>query len=952
MKFAVLDFETTGSQPIDEIIQAGLVVIEDNKITKTYSSLVKPGVPIPDFITSLTGITDEMVSSAPSVEDVMSDLQPLMADAVLVAHHAAFDLGFLQRALDHSGYSPFTGRVLDTLDFLRILYPSMPSLQLSMVTQWLSIPHERPHQADSDAEATALLWLSIIERFGQLDLLTVQRLAYLSETESSDFNWFVQTVRDQKEQEIAVDSEAGRYFRQFSLNVEDWGDDKPLRENGIDPGSSFEEFYSRLKEEMRTRFASFEDRESQEQMVHEVSESLENDRHLMIEAGTGTGKSLGYLVPSLYYAIKEDKKVIVSTHTIQLQEQLRQRDIPLLHDIVPVPFKVSILKGRNHYLCLRKFEQKINLRDFDNGREDRITAAQMVVWLSETKRGDDEELFFGHKGGEFWQTVASDADSCLNRSCPWFRKCFYHRAKNDASFSDIVITNHSLLFTDMKAENRLLPAYKHLVVDEAHHFEETASKHLGIELSYFSFVHGLTWLFKDSKTGLLPLIQLRLEQVLAEDHEAGSADWIKNIDALYPKIVQIKDHWDELSTLLFDYLSARSDPGPLEGGQLVLRMKEDALPPEWDRLLLIEENINVGLGDLLRQMDKMAGDLKDHQEEWNLQSYLTDLNGAVKDLQRYRDELRFFMKRTDPDYVYWVEASPQYKAKSLELVSLPIDVSKMMQEFFFDAKESIILTSATLSVDKKFDYICRQLGLSGADETGKLKTVLLPSPFDYRKQALVCVPRDFPGIKGLSGEAIFVETLVQSLKEVAIATNGRMLVLFTSYRMLKSVHQALKEVLSPHGIQVLGQGMDSGNRSKLTRLFQESEASVLLGTSSFWEGVDIPGQALSCLAIVRLPFQPPNHPLVEAKCEDLKKNQQNPFMKYSVPQAVIRFKQGFGRLIRTTTDKGIVLLYDTRVIDTQYGKHFLYSLPGPKIEHMATAQLVPRIMEWMGGEEA
>lgn len=952
MKFAVLDFETTGSQPIDEIIQVGLVVIEDHKITDRYSSFVKPGVRIPEFITGLTGITDEMVSSAPSVDDVISDMQPLLADAVLVAHHAAFDLGFLQRALDHSGYSPFTGRVLDTLDFLRILYPSMPSLQLSMATQWLSIPHERPHQADSDAEATALLWLSVLERLDRLDLLTVQRLAYLFETESSDFNWFIQTVRETKERETTVDPDAGRYYRQISLNIEDWGDEKPVRENGTDPGDSFEEFYNRLKEELRLRYASYEDRESQEIMVREVSESLEKERHLMIEAGTGTGKSLGYLVPSLYYAIKEDKKVIVSTHTIQLQEQLRQRDVPLLHDLVSVPFKVSVLKGRNHYLCLRKFEQKINLKDFDNGREDRITAAQMVVWLSETQRGDDEELFFGFKGGEFWQTVASDADSCLNRSCPWFRKCFYHRAKNEANLSDVVITNHSLLFTDMKAENRLLPGYKHLVVDEAHHFEETASKHLGIELAYFSFVHGLTWLFKDSKTGLLPLIQLRLEQALSEDDGAKTGDWIKAIDALYPELILVKEHWDELSGLLFDYLAARSDPGPMEGGQLVLRMKEDALPPDWERLMLIEENIYVGLGNILRQLDKMASDLKDRQEEWNLQSQLTDLNGAIKDLQRYRDELRFFMKRTDPDYVYWLEASPQYKAKSLQLVCLPTDVSKMMQQFFFDVKESIILTSATLSVDKTFDYTCRQLGLNASDDSGKLKTVLLPSPFRYREQALVCVPRDFPGIKGASGEVIFIENLVHSLKDVAIATKGRMLVLFTSYRMLKSVHQTLKDLLSPHGIQVLGQGLDSGNRSKLTRLFQESEASVLLGTSSFWEGVDIPGQALSCLAIVRLPFQPPNHPLVEAKCENIKKNQQNPFMKYSVPQAVIRFKQGFGRLIRTGTDKGIVILYDTRVIDTQYGKHFLYSLPGPKIEHMATASLVPRIMEWMEGEEA
>ncbi|MNI54752.1 hypothetical protein D3C73_1096630 [compost metagenome] len=286
----------------------------------------------------------------------------------------------------------------------------------------------------------------------------------------------------------------------------------------------------------------------------------------------------------------------------------------------------------------------------------------------------------------------------------------------------------------------------------------------------------------------------------------------------------------------------------------------------------------------------------------------------------------------------------------MQLISVPTDVSPLLQTHFFETKDSIVMTSATLSVNKSFQYSADQLGLqiSDNDESGKLRTVQLPSPFNYREQALVCIPKDFPAIKGSSGDSVFIQALVDSLSEVAITTRGRMLVLFTSNRMLKQIHPALKENLKPHGIGVLGQGVDSGNRSKLTRLFQESKASVLLGTSSFWEGVDIPGDALTCLAIIRLPFQPPNHPLVEAKCENIRKRNENPFMKFSVPQAVIRFKQGFGRLVRRESDRGIVIIYDTRVIDTQYGKHFIYSLPGPKIEKMNTNQLASRIEEWMG----
>jgi ATP-dependent DNA helicase DinG len=282
---------------------------------------------------------------------------------------------------------------------------------------------------------------------------------------------------------------------------------------------------------------------------------------------------------------------------------------------------------------------------------------------------------------------------------------------------------------------------------------------------------------------------------------------------------------------------------------------------------------------------------------------------------------------------------------------VPADVSGELRQYFFDRKKSVVLTSATLSVQKSFQYACEQLGLAGQEEEGRLKTVQLPSPFNYRDQALVIIPRNFPVLKGASGDERFVEMLASSLAEAAREANGRMLVLFTSYRMLRQTYDALKERLSDSGIQVLGQGVDGGNRSKLTRRFVQQPASVLLGTSSFWEGVDIPGEALTCLAIVRLPFQPPNHPLIEAKSELLQEQNQNPFLKLSVPQAVIRFKQGFGRLVRTAQDRGIVLIYDTRVIETYYGKHFLYSLPGPKIEHMHLDRMVPRIREWLAADD-
>jgi ATP-dependent DNA helicase DinG len=736
--------------------------------------------------------------------------------------------------------------------------------------------------------------------------------------------------------------------------VSDW-DDETAEWNAKDSAEpsdlddSFEQFRERISVNLRGKFEAYEEREAQITMQQEVASAFHDKQHLMIEAGTGTGKSLGYLIPAIYHGLKSEKKVVVSTHTINLQEQLRERDVPLLQEIVPAPFRAAVLKGRSHYLCLRKFEHKINTLDFEYGKDERVTAGQMLVWLGETETGDEEELHFNARGAQFWHTVASDADSCLNRSCPWFKKCFYHRARHQANTADVIITNHSLLFTDMKAENRVLPAYKNLVLDEAHHFEEVASKHLGIELHYGTFVNALQWLYKDSRSGHLSLLRLKLQR----QERALAAGWCQIIDTLTPLIVEVKEEWDLLAEQLYQLLASGSDPSQSEIGQPVLRIRKDKLPNGWSSLQAMEDNIYVKTGTVAKQLDRMLSDIKEVQEEYDAQSNVTDLSGIVKDLNRARDALHFFMTQSDDTYVYWLEASPVGKTKSITVNSVPTDVSAALREFFFEAKESIVMTSATLSVNKSFQYTCEQLGIKTDSPSNKLKTVQLASPFNYREQALVVIPRDFPSIKGAGSEAHFVDKLVDSLADIAQQTKGRMLVLFTSNRMLKATHPGLKEKLAEHNIQVLGQGVDSSNRSKLTRMFQNHPACVLLGTSSFWEGVDIPGDALTCLAIVRLPFQPPNHPLVEAKTEFIKRQNANPFMKLSVPQAVIRFKQGFGRLVRRAGDKGIVVIYDTRVIDTNYGRYFLYSLPGPKIEHMPTQKLVTRIKEWMsGGEEA
>lgn len=953
MKYAILDLETTGHSVLDQIIQIGLVVVSDElEVVDTFSTFVKPTVEIPAFITNLTGITEADVQDAPDLNDALLEVIPRIDDAVLVAHNVGFDANFLNHALDQCGYLPFAGRRLDTMELLRILFPSITSYQLGTAAEQLGIVHEQHHQADADAMATAQIFIQCVQKLRSLPLLTLQRLSSFFD-ESRDIGWFMKYNVGLAEQAVLFDSAEYDYYRQFALKAKPWQEEASVREaenanNYFEQTKSFSQYIEEVQARFQELYANYEQRKPQMQMFSDVFDALSNQKHLLIEAGTGTGKSLGYLIPALYYGIQAEEKIVVSTHTINLQEQLRHRDVPLLNEVLPFPFRASLLKGRSNYLCMRKFEHKLNLLDFVAPVDDPITAAQMVVWLTETENGDQEELNLGLRGQDFWGTVASDADSCLNRACPWFKRCYYHRAKHEANIADVCITNHSMIFTDIQADHRLLPSYNYLVLDEAHHLEEVASKHLGNQLNYFSYIHAMTALYKDMRSGLLPSLRVRI----AEDGDDHLAAWNETIDSAYPTLQTIKEYWDKLFEYMYEVVcneaEQSNEQASDQAGSLVLRLDRNKLPQQWSSIVESENEVYVQLNRFVKTLEKLAADIKERlDDDLVLNGLLTDLGGVVRELGTIKDELRQFVEFKMEDYVYWIEGTQAYKHRSLQLLSSPVDVSNLLKKYLFDVKDSVVMTSATLSIQKNFTYVKEQLGLETYNESGRLKEVILESPFNYREQALVIIPRDFPVLKGANIPTSYLDKLVHSLSDNALQLGGKMLVLFTSYRMLKQVYDPLKDILESQHITVLGQGIDSNNRTKLTRRFLQQKNSILLGTSSFWEGVDIPGEALQCLAIVRLPFQPPNHPLIEAKSELLIRQNKNPFMKLSIPQAVIRFKQGFGRLVRTASDKGIVIIYDTRVIEAYYGKHFLYSLPGPKIETMHADQMMQRMEQWL-----
>lgn len=928
-RYVVLDLETTGHSPKnkDRIIQIGLVVIEDNTIVDRFATYINPEMKIPTFITSLTGITHEMVEDAPKFEEIAPRLLKLMDGACLVAHNIKFDRGFLNAELENAGYFEWRGMMLDTVELSRILMPNLDSYKLTQLSEALSLDHDNPHQADSDAEATGHLLIQLLTRLAELPLLTMQRLLPLVKGMHSDVADLVQAEIDQKLVKLEEEEPELETYRQLVLRkLLDLSTD----EEPIDDGLT----HQSIEEQLEQTMPNYEKRAGQVEMMDVVEQSLMNGQHALIEAGTGIGKSLGYLIPGLLNAKKTGRPLVVSTHTIQLQEQLLDRDIPLLQKMVPFEFNATVLKGRNHYLCLRKFEQQLD-QIYDNNYDVLLAKAQLLVWLTTTDEGDIEELNLPSGGQLFWHQVKSDANSCLNHKCPWFSRCFYHRSKREAYDADIIITNHALLFTDLVNDHSLIPAYQEAVIDEAHHLDDVASDHFGLQTDYFSF-HRLLERIGTSED-LTVNLWLKLEEILkTSDIEFEKEKLLTNMRDLKVEI-------DQLFSMMKSYVLSKGRKKS-EIGKINFRFTTDQVDPTWyGELKEVFARCQLLVNDLLRELKALVKKAQKHEGHLNVyqKGVLVDYSGLLNRLDEERNTLAHMLLATSEEEVCWIETDSGGAKNAVSIFNQPIDISDRLSTDFFAKKRSIILTSATLTIRNKFNFVRKRLGME--EDT---LTVQLQSPFDYKNQSKIMIPTDLPMIKDVSTDD-YASTIAASIYRIAHVTEGRMLVLFTSYDMLKKTYHSFKEYAEPEDFSLIGQGIDSGSRARLTKNFKQLNRAVLFGTSSFWEGVDIPGNDLSCLVIVRLPFNPPDNPVMEARSEQLKKQGKSPFMELSLPQAIIRFKQGFGRLVRSSSDHGAVFVFDRRIVTTKYGNLFIRSLPEVPVQQGTMDELLDDLQHFI-----
>ncbi|MFH1678546.1 MAG: helicase C-terminal domain-containing protein [Candidatus Omnitrophota bacterium] len=642
--------------------------------------------------------------------------------------------------------------------------------------------------------------------------------------------------------------------------------------------------YSREKMELTDIFkedgliakhlVSYEFRIQQIQMANAVAEAIQSNQHLLVEAGTGVGKSLAYLVPFIQWCTRLNKKVIISTYTKTLQEQLVNKDLPFLRRVLGIDVKFALCMGGQNYLCLRRFQQSQNHDLFETGRE--LSQIQQIGrWLEATESGLYSDLDF-EPGESTWSKICREGDLCLGRKCAHRKGCFYQKARAKLEKADILVVNHHLFFANLVSGGRVLPNVEAVVFDEAHTLENVATEYLGVEVTNFKIKYFLDSIFNpQSGKGFLNRIA-KINRDKAKDIRSAQDGVRIAAQRFFSEVVS--------------KLGKESRVQRIRARDFVFNHLKDPL---------------LNLCSLLAEA---LDEITDPEDRVQVKSYLSRGKGMAAGIEA-------IINQSLEGYVYWIEILAGPRRPKYSLYAAPVDISREFKQKILDEFNLIIFTSATLSTNGNFDFIKSALGIEGATE------LLLASPFDYNSQALVYIPKTLPD-PNREFEA-YQKAAIEEIKRILGVMEGGAFVLFTSYKMLDMADNILKQELSDFNI--LRQG--DIPRYKLLEKFKAGHHTVLLGTDTFWQGVDVPGRALECVIITKLPFAVPDNPVIEAKMELLRAQNKDPFIHYQIPQAIIMFRQGFGRLIRTKTDIGMVAILDPRIKTRFYGKSFLDALP-------------------------
>jgi ATP-dependent DNA helicase DinG len=627
------------------------------------------------------------------------------------------------------------------------------------------------------------------------------------------------------------------------------------------------------------RLPSYEHRSQQLTMARAVARAIERPGHLIVEAGTGVGKSFAYLVPAIQAAAELDKTIVVSTHTIALQEQLLGKDIPFLRSVMGQEFSAVLVKGRSNYISLRRLNQAIERQDSLFQRiEEHDQLATIRMWSNRTRDGSRSDLDYRPLPA-VWEAIQSENGNCLGKECPTYKNCFFYQARRRVYNADLLIVNHALFVTDLALRATgfgLLPEYDVAILDEAHTLEAVAGEHLGLRLSSLGVDFTLARLFNE-----------RTHRGLLAYHKLGDA---------IEQLKRTRETAEVFFNRVADWYASQG-----EGFNGRVRKPID-----------LSERLTEELRRLGAAIHEGARQIEPREKR-------IELEAAEGRCRALADQISCWVCQSGKEQVYWIELEEKGRRR-VYLAAAPLEVGPALRKLLFESVDTCVLTSATLCIGSppNFDFIKVRVGVTAAE------SIALGSPFDYQRQVSVYLPKNLPDPSDEPGS--FEREAIRAIAHYLEQTHGKAFVLFTSYKMLEAAARTLTPWLARRNIAMFAQS-DGMPRSKMVEAFKADVDSVIFGADSFWQGVDVPGEALSNVIITRLPFSVPSHPLLEARLEDIRRRGGSPFIEYQVPEAVIKLKQGFGRLIRTKSDRGIVVILDPRVLSKPYGRTFLNSLP-------------------------
>lgn len=910
-EYCVIDFETTGFDPLrDRVIEVAAARVAGGEVRDRCASLIHPGCSIPPYIRALTGIDDEMVSGCPTVEAFFPTLMEFIADLPVVAY-SRFEWAFLRELYSSFAGIRFENPYIDAMDLAIMVMPCLRRHRQADLASIWGLDTGNAHRAGDDVDTLVGVFDILLNGLYNMPLQVVRAVSEHGPAQPGGLSLLLSRVLEERS--------GGRPVERLKLDEltrgdSGWEEVPPLEgvheAMATPPRPGVLRAFFAADGPLSRQFGDYEGRDEQVEMALAVRSAFEEGEVLLVEAGTGTGKSLAYLAPAVLWSLATSAPVVVSTRTLNLQDQLFTKDLPLLEAAMGEgSFRYSVLKGYGNYVCLRKLQGLVNSRK--NLAENQLGILGMLItWLGEGGNGDVSLLNVSHLRGLNYHVLA-DHRECPGDRCSFARKgcCFYRKAIHRAKRSHIVVVNHSLILAGANIQ------FERAVVDEAHTLEDVATEQFTVEVDYRETRKFLEFLYSPLEgAGFLVDLSAAMADHIEPDASAGA---VQLASVANDGVEECLEGLERVFIALSEFYE-----GDTPGMSDIRFTPAFADSVRYLRLQATVHELVVSIEDLLLRLARLSQVCADRGDGTSEIEYLSsDLAGKLTRLSELKEGLGRVLSLEADGLVRWATVAHPSRFEIQALKASPVDVGPSLKECLYDELGSLVMTSATLTVKNSFDFFCSRVGLDLID-ADRLRSLVLDSSFDFERQMQILILHDMPE----PGSREYEDRLPGVLGEVIRASAGGVLALFTNRRLMLETYAAVADELLRDGLPVLCQ-QPGYSRRRLAEEFVEDDATSLFGTSSFWEGVDARGDTLRLVAVTRIPFESPGRPVFEARSELVREQGLSDFSSLSLPLAALRLKQGVGRLIRTRQDAGQVLIIDSRIGSKQYGQVLLRSLP-------------------------